>query len=141
MRTAIATTTAILLAAGSAHAATETFRATLAGATEVPPHTVPGTGTAEVKFDTATRLATYTVTFAKLTGPATMAHIHGPAAPGTNAGVLVVLGTPGPASPIAGSATLTPAQAAALEAGQTYVNVHTAENPKGEIRGQLQRAP
>ena len=40
-------------------------------------------------------------------------------------------------SPLQGSATLTDAQAADLMAGRWYVNIHTAANPNGEIRGQL----
>jgi len=44
---------------------------------------------------------------------------------------------PKPDSPITGSATLTDAQMADLEAGKCYVNVHTAANKGGEIRGQL----
>jgi hypothetical protein len=44
------------------------------------------------------------------------------------------------ASPIKGSATLTDAQIAQLEAGKWYVNIHTDANKGGEIRGQLVRA-
>jgi hypothetical protein len=40
-------------------------------------------------------------------------------------------------SPITGTATLTDAQVQALNSGQTYVNIHTAANPAGEIRGQI----
>ncbi len=40
-------------------------------------------------------------------------------------------------SPAEGSATLTDAQAADLVAGKYYVNIHTAANPGGEIRGQV----
>ena len=40
-------------------------------------------------------------------------------------------------SPVEGSATLTDAQAADLVAGKYYVNIHTAANPGGEIRGQV----
>ena len=90
-------------------------------------------------LDTATRQLVYTVTFQGLTGPATMAHFHGPAAAGVNAGIVVKLGDH-PTSPIKGSAQLTEAQAADLEAGKWYANVHTAAHPSGEIRGQLERA-
>ena len=44
-------------------------------------------------------------------------------------------------SPITGTATLTPAQAADLAAGKWYVNLHTAANPGGEIRGQVPMRP
>ncbi len=43
----------------------------------------------------------------------------------------------GAEAPITGSATLTDAQLADLEAGRLYVNIHTAANPGGEIRGQI----
>jgi hypothetical protein len=72
-----------------------------------------------------------------LTGPATAAHLHGPAPEGKNAGVMVPIA---PAtSPLEGSATLNDAQAKALMDGDMYVNVHTAENKGGEIRGQLKK--
>lgn len=113
----------------------QTFRATLSGAAEVPANASPGTGTLSASFDKSTNMLKWTLTYSGLTGPATMAHFHGPAMPGTNAGVVVPF--PNPASPIVGSATLTPAQAADLMAGKWYVNVHTAQNPGGEIRGQV----
>ena len=40
-------------------------------------------------------------------------------------------------SPIEGEAILTPNQAQEFTAGRWYVNVHTAKNPDGEIRGQV----
>ena len=71
------------------------------------------------------------------TGPATGAHFHGPAMPGANAAVVVPFTGP-IASPITGTATLTDAQIADLSAGRWYINIHTAANPGGEIRGQVQ---
>jgi hypothetical protein len=118
-----------------AHAETLTFKASLNAASEVPPKDSAGVGTATATLDTATKLLTYNVTYSKLTGPATMGHIHGPALPGVNAAVVVPFANP--ASPISGSATLTDAQIADLEAGKYYVNVHTEANKGGEIRGQL----
>ena len=112
-----------------------TFRATLSSAAEVPSNASPGTGMLEASFDKANSVLKWRVTYSGLTGPATMAHFHGPAMPGTNAGVVVPL--PSVASPAEGSATLTPAQAADLMAGKWYVNVHTAQHPGGEIRGQV----
>jgi hypothetical protein len=135
-RTALATALlAACLFAGSAMAETVTFHATMDGAAEVPANTTKGSGVATVMLDTATHKITYTVTYSGLTGPATMAHIHGPAEPGKNAGVVVPFKDP--ASPIKGEATLTDAQQADMMAGKYYVNVHTAEHKGGEIRGQL----
>jgi hypothetical protein len=126
---------ATALAWGYSQAATEAFKGTLSGAAEVPPVTSTGTGTAVVNFDPATKQVTYTVTYSGLSGPAKAAHIHCGAAAGANAGVSVKFDTP--ASPISGSATLTDAQVADLEAGKCYVNVHTEANGGGELRAQL----
>ena len=130
-----------VLAAGlfssAAWAATEDFHAVLSGLSEVPAHTVKGAGTAMATLDTATKMLTYTVTYQDLTGPATAAHFHGPAIAGANAPPAVPMANP--MSPIKGSATLTDAQIADLEAGKWYVNVHTAANPGGEIRGQMEK--
>ena len=64
-----------------------------------------------------------------------MAHFHGPAEAGKNAPVMIPFKDA--ASGAEGSATLTDAQAADLMAGKLYINVHTAANPGGEIRGQV----
>jgi CHRD domain len=124
------------LTAGAAQAATKVFKATLNGASEVPPTASTGTGTATATLNTATRRLTWDVTYSSLSGPAMAAHIHGPAAAGENAGVVVPL-TGRLTSPIRGSTALSPAQVADLEAGKYYVNIHTAANKGGEIRGQL----
>ena len=94
-------------------------------------------GTAEAKFDTETRVLTWTVTYADLTGPALGAHFHGPSEAGKNAGIVLPFKTV--QSPIEGSATLTENQAADLLAGKWYANVHTAANPGGELRGQMMK--
>ena len=98
-----------------------------------------GKGAATASLDTNTKTLTWTVDYSGLSGPATAAHIHGPADPGSNAGIVVPF-TGNLASPIKGSATLTDAQIAQLEAGKWYVNIHTEANKPGEIRGQLVRA-
>jgi hypothetical protein len=106
----------------------------LSAAQEVPPNASPATGRATVTLDRSTRMLTWSVAYNGLTGPATAAHIHNGAA-GTNGPVVVPFAvTP---SPITGSTTLTDAQVQQLAAGTWYVNIHTAANPGGEIRGQL----
>ena len=115
--------------------ATQNFRATLSSAAEVPANASAGTGALEATFDKGTSVLRWKVTYAGLSGPATMAHFHGPAMPGANAGVAVPFTSAASASE--GSAVLTPAQIADLMAGKWYVNVHTAQNPGGEIRGQV----
>jgi hypothetical protein len=138
VRFAAILSTALVLGA-PAWAETVKFHATLAPAAEVPPVTDAGSGTAEATLDTVTHKLTYTVIFAGFTSPVTMAHFHGPAAAGANAGVAVPLGM-NPASPLSGETTLTPAQQSALLAGKWYANVHTAAHPKGAARGQLEAA-
>ena len=142
LATTIATTLAIA-ACGSAPMqmpsamtmATQTFRATLSSAAEVPPNSSPATGTFQATFDKSSSVLKWRVMYSGLTGPATMAHFHGPALPGANAGVVVPF--PSAASPAEGSATLTPAQITDLMGGKWYVNIHTAQHPGGEIRGQV----
>ena len=114
----------------------EKMKATLDGKAEVPPNTSAATGTADIDYDAATKKLSWKVTYSGLSGPATAGHFHGPAEAGKNAGVAVPI-TGIAASPVEGSATLTDAQAADLVAGKYYVNIHTAANPGGEIRGQV----
>ncbi len=113
------------------------IKVNLTGAAEVPPNTSTAKGTADITFDTATKALTWKLNYSGLTGPATMAHIHGPAEAGKNGPVVVPFKDA--ASGSEGSATLTDAQAADLTAGKYYVNVHTAAHPGGEIRGQITR--
>jgi hypothetical protein len=128
-----------LTAPALAHAATEQFKATLAGATEAPPNTTTGKGDVTATLDTGSKLFTYAVTYSGLSEPATAAHFHGPAGPGFNAPpVITITSLP---SPIKGSATLTPQQIADLSAGKWYFNIHTKTHPSGEIRGQLAKVP
>jgi hypothetical protein len=133
----LATLLTATLLSGGAWAETIQFHGTMTPGAEVPPKTSSGSGTAEATLDTATKKLTYTVTYQGLSGPATAAHFHGPAAAGVNAGVVVPFKVS--PSPITGTATLTDAQIADLEAGKWYANVHTAANPGGEIRGQMEK--
>jgi hypothetical protein len=80
------------------------------------------------------------LTYAKLTGPATAAHIH-LGAKGKAGNVLIPLcgATPACKSGLTGTATITKAEMSEFKQHLLYVNVHTAKNPNGEIRGQLTR--
>jgi hypothetical protein len=126
-----------ILAGHVARAQTQQFHAILNGASEVPPKSVEGKGTLTAVLNEATNELSYELMFQGLTGQATAAHFHGPAAIGANAGVVVPIGGSGLASPTKSEAKLDPQQAADLLAGKWYVNVHTAANPAGEIRGQV----
>ena len=80
----------------------------------------------------------FTVNYKDLTGPATAAHFHDASAPGGNGPPIVPAANAG-TSPIKGTATLTDAQIADINAGKVYFNIHTAANPGGEIRGTLSK--
>jgi hypothetical protein len=127
---------AALAFAGPAFA--DKMKAALDGKSEVPPNTSAGTGTADIDYDAASKKLSWKLTYSGLSGPATAAHFHGPAAAGANAGVAVAIPN-ATSSPVEGSATLTEAQAADLMAGKYYINIHTAANPGGEIRGQVMK--
>ena len=116
-------------------AAMVNFKASLSGKSEVPPNTTAGTGSVTATYDTDSKKLTWKGSYSGLTGPASAAHFHGPAPAGKNAGVMVPISPNGPS--FEGSATLNDAQAKALMDGDMYVNVHTAANKAGEIRGQL----
>ncbi|MGD1038864.1 MAG: CHRD domain-containing protein [Roseiarcus sp.] len=124
---------------GLAAAVPVSFSVPLSGTEQVPPVQTAGKGTADLTYDPDTRMVTWSVSFSDLSGPATMAHFHGPAAAGKNGPVTIWLSTKGAAaeSPIKGSATLTPDQAKQFTSGDWYINIHTAANPAGEIRGQV----
>ena len=130
--------TAVLTMAGLGAALADevVYTAKLSGAAETPPNDSKGTGAVDAHFDTATKVLMWTVTYSGLTGPATMAHFHGPAPEGKAAGVMVPI-KDALASPIKGSATLTDEQAKALADGMMYFNIHTDAHKPGELRGQL----
>jgi hypothetical protein len=129
----------------------------LSPANEVPAVATPSEGSGGVilsgiNFDTETRELSFAIgygtsaVFTDLTGPATGAHIHGPASATESAPVIhdfvaagqhLAAGDPAKGGVILGSVILDETQAQALMDGLYYVNIHTALNAAGEIRGQL----
>jgi hypothetical protein len=128
-----------LSAPALAFANTVALNADLTASAEVPPKDSQGHGRLLGTYDTSSKLLQWQVTYGDLTGPASMAHFHGPAPAGKNAGVVIPIDVKNLPSPIQGSATLTDAQEKDLLAGNWYFNVHTAKNPGGEIRGQVEQ--
>ena len=108
------------------------------------PNDSKGAGTFTATYDTESKKLTWKGNYSNLSGPATMAHFHGPIKPNywqepqpfvdvTDVTVVIMPF----ASPFEGSATLTDGQAAELIAEEWYVNIHTDAHPAGEIRGQV----
>ena len=128
-----------LVWAGAAQAAPESFQVQLSGEQEVPAVQTKGSGTADLTYDPKTRVITWSITYSGLSSPATMAHIHGPAAAGKNAPVEIWLSQKGKTvgKTMKGQATLNKKEAQQLADGDLYVNVHTKDHPAGEIRGQV----
>jgi hypothetical protein len=118
---------------------TTVWTAALSSGQEVPKQVVKDTAAHGLfKGTLSNGKLTWTLTFAKLTGAPFAAHIH--MAPMGTAGPVVVPLCP-PAncktSPVKGTSMISAALQAAFKKHQLYVNVHTAKNPNGEIRGQL----
>lgn len=145
-----------------ARAASITYTAILSGANEVPPHAVPGTGAAT--FILTGDSLFINLSFSGLTGPAAAGHIHCCVPIGVNAPVAVPFaGLPAATSGTytntvdltlastytaafitASGGTVADAETAiiaGLNSGNTYANLHTAEFPGGEIRGQIAPIP
>ena len=107
---------------------------TLRGNNEVPANTSAATGTANVSVSEDCSVSGK-ITVSGMT--ATAAHIHTGAA-GANGPVAVPFNKSGEnAFETAGGAKMNAEQCAAYKAGNTYVNVHSAAHPGGEIRAQL----
>jgi len=126
---------AALAIASPALAANVNMKADLKGASEVPPIDSKGTGSVTATFDTASKKLSWKGTVSGLSGPATAAHFHSGEV-GKNGGVVVPIAGADKGT-FEGSATLTDAQAEELMSGKWYVNVHTAANKGGEVRGQV----
>ena len=144
----IAAILALVVAPGSALAAdppVPAFGGPLSGAQEVPAVVTGATGEGTLVISADGSTLTYVVTFSGLSGAPVAAHIHIGEA-GVAGGVILPLVAS--ASPMVGTLTAsnftasgaitTFAQAvAAIQAGNTYFNIHTAAHPGGEIRGQI----
>ena len=135
----VGTVCAMALAALSLAAPQKTvWTAALSSGQEVPKQVVKNpAGHGLFKATLSGTTLRWRLTFSKLTGPATAAHIH-MAARGTAGNVVVPLCAPC-TSGATGTATVTPDLLSAFRKHLLYVNVHTAKNPAGEIRGQLAR--
>ena len=107
---------------------------TLDGGHEVPPTNSAASGSATIKV-AADKSVSGTVNTRGIQGK--MAHIH-EGALGKNGPVLVPLTKVGDDTwEVPAGAKFTDAQYASYLAGNLYINVHSATNPGGEIRGQL----
>jgi hypothetical protein len=128
------------LVCATAFAQTSTFGVVLSGNQETPPVTTSGSGNATVTLTEGHTSITVAMTIGRLTTPATLAHIHeGPAgvagpirldlAPSTN----LLNGR------LNASYTIPKELGDQIAANPQnfYINLHTATNPGGEIRGQL----
>lgn len=130
-------------------AATPNFAAILRGTEEVPPVTTDATGRALAALDRAGTTLTVTGSYTGLSGAAQAGHIH-EAPRGENGPVVVPLTlTPDEADPTSGTFSGTApigegeGQLApeTLEGNGYYINIHTENNPDGEIRGQITPVP
>jgi hypothetical protein len=130
---------------GQILAAGDAYFAALNGTQEVPVVSTAGTGSGLAVISADGSTITYLVTYSGLSGPVAAAHIHTGVAGVAGGVILPLVAGPSPMSGtlttanFAASGTITTfAQAvAAIRAGATYFNLHTAANPGGEIRGQI----
>ena len=139
----------VITACAETTAVSNSFDTTLRGSQEVPPVATAATGTATFTVNGAN--INYTVSWSGLSGNATASHIHVAAAGATGPVRLNLCGGTGaPACPAGATASLTGVATTANLVGISmddllaqirnfngYVNVHTAANSTGEIRGQL----
>ncbi len=116
----------------------------LSGAERAPPvaDQSAATATAELTFDAATRVFTWTIDYSGIRSAVTAVQLRGPATLGKNAGLLVQMGDKATAgvqipTPITGRTTLTRHQGALLLAGNLYIVLDSTDHPDGELRGQV----
>ena len=134
MKVLLAFLASLTLAACAGTMSGSSVKLSLSGAQEVPPVSVPGSGSGSFTIG-ADGSVTGSVTTTGVQG--TMAHIH-IGARGTNGPVIVPLTKAGDTYTAPAGAKLNDAQMQAFKAGNLYVNVHTDRNKGGEVRAQLQ---
>ena len=128
-----AAVTVLLFAGFAGLALAEEVKVTLSGDQEVPPVKAMGSGSGSITVN-ADKSISGKVTTKDVKG--TAAHIHVGAA-GKNGPVAVPLTKNGDEYSIPAGTKLTDDQYKAFKAGELYVNVHSADNKGGEVRGQL----
>jgi hypothetical protein len=116
------------------------FAGVLQGSQEVPapPMATSGRGTVIVRYNTETNRFELTGDYQNLTSNATISHVHGPAPVGSAANpIFDITNTGGLMGTLTMTRTLTEDEEVQLLAGDWYANVHTINNPNGEVRAQL----
>ena len=114
--------------------AEQPIEVTLTGSTVVSPVTTTATGTGQFTI-TPDHKMIGSIKVYEMTP--TMAHIH-EAASGKNGPPIITLGkTANDSYAVPPDATLSDEQYASYEAGNLYVQVHSAKYPNGELRAQL----
>jgi len=132
--------------AGPAFAQVLELRATINAAQEVPANASTATGSAIMLYDVAANTFDLVVTISGLTNPATASHVH-EAAAGTNGPVVTNLGPDAVYSRTGNDLRATfrgltyGGDRRRLIRGEAYFNIHSAQYPGGEIRGQLVPRP
>lgn len=112
------------------------FVADMNGDQENPPVATDARGLGVFHYTIGTLALDVNIQLTELSSPITGVHLH-EGAPGENGPVLIDLGLLRDGNVIQGTVDLTIPQLIALSVGAVYVNVHTENNPGGEIRGQL----
>ncbi len=110
--------------------------ADLDGAAALPSNSEPATGDVTGTYDPQTHVLRFQAHFLNLSGPATNAKFHGPAAYDRDGWATVAAARP-ESRLVSGTAWLDEEEEQDLLAGRWYFNVTTAKHPHGEIRGMV----